>query len=312
MISIFSKKDKNKDKFDAAFSRSRNGFKEGFLGLFGRKIKIDSDFLDEIEAFLYQSDLGPTVTEMLVNKIEDESRKQNIDSYDQIRDIILNEFSTIFKENEQIMKIDSNKPAIVIVIGVNGAGKTTSIGKLANYYRKEGKKVLIIAGDTYRAAAVEQLDKWAQRSSVDIVKDTEAKNPSGLIFDGIQQGIAKDYDIIIIDTAGRLHTKTNLMEELSKIYKVIQKLIPEAPHESLLVLDGTVGQNGLVQAEMFKQAVPVTGLIITKLDGTAKGGIIVGVKNKLNIPVKFVGLGEKIDDLVPFNPEYYVNALFRS
>ncbi len=305
-----SSKKQNKSKFRSAFGRSRSVFREGLLGLVGKSIKIDDQFLDDIEAFLYQSDLGPAVTEKLVSSIEQQSRKRQIDSYEDIRDIILNEFKLIFSQDSLAMDTEDHHPAVIMVIGVNGAGKTTTIGKLAHYYQTLGKKVLIIAGDTYRAAAVDQLARWAERSGTDIVMDAEAKNPSGLIFDGIQKGIARKYDIIIIDTAGRLHTKTNLMEELSKIVKVIRKLIPDAPHENLLVLDGTVGQNGLIQAEQFRQAVPVTGLVITKLDGTAKGGIIVAVKQKLNIPVKFVGLGEQIDDLLPFDPEYYVNALF--
>jgi fused signal recognition particle receptor len=197
-----------------------------------------------------------------------------------------------------------------MVVGVNGAGKTTTIGKLASLYNSQGKKVLIIAGDTYRAAAIEQLDVWAQRAGVDIIKNLEAKGPSGIVYDGIQAGISRGSDIILVDTAGRLHNKMHLMEELKKMDRVIKKVIPDAPHETLLVLDGSIGQNSVVQAEEFTKITPVTSLIVTKLDGTAKGGSMIGIRQKLGIPVKFIGLGEKVEDLQPFDPVKYVHAMF--
>ena len=203
-----------------------------------------------------------------------------------------------------------NKNETIGIIGENGSGKTTTLGKLARYFADQGRKSLIIAGDTYRAAAIEQLETWAKRAGADFIKNPHATNPSGIIFDGIQKGIQNQTDIILIDTAGRLHNKSHLMDELSKILRVIKKLIPDAPHESLLVIDGTVGQNGLIQAREFGKILPITGLVITKLDGTAKGGILVSIHEELGYPVKFVGLGEKIDDLLPFDPGLYTDSLF--
>lgn len=311
-MGLFSRKKtpETEASFIKGLERSRNRFKEGLLSLFGRESKISDHFLDELEAFLLQSDLGVDSADRLMNSIIAASRKKAIQNYEDVVQILSQELGKIFLKDELEIAVEKAVPFVFVVIGVNGAGKTTTIGKLAYRYRKEGKKVLIVAGDTYRAAAVEQLEKWAERAGVDILKNTAAKNPSGVIYDGIQTGLAKKMDIIIVDTAGRLHNRTQLMNELSKIDRTIKKLIPEAPHETLLVLDGTVGQNGLVQAKEFQKAMPITGLVITKLDGTAKGGIVVGIKEKLNIPVKFVGLGEKIEDLKAFDPELYLRAMF--
>jgi len=299
-----------KQKFSHGFQRTRNRFREGLLSLIGKEIKINEDFLGDIEAFLYQSDFGPEVTESLLQKIELASRKQNISSYEQIRDIIKDEFHERFSLNDIAVPVDRHKPFVLLVSGVNGSGKTTTLGKLARYFADQGNKSLIIAGDTYRAAAIEQLETWAKRAGADFIKNPHATNPSGIIFDGIQKGIQNQTDIILIDTAGRLHNKSHLMDELSKILRVIKKLIPDAPHESLLVIDGTVGQNGLVQAREFGKILPITGLVITKLDGTAKGGILVSIHEELGYPVKFVGLGEKIDDLLPFDAGLYTDSLF--
>lgn len=309
-ISHNGKNESKSQKFSIGFQRSRNRFREGLLSLIGRELKIDEDFLGDIEAFLYQSDFGPTVTESLIQKIEESSRNLSINSYDQIRDILKNEFHERLSGNGISVPLDNHKPFVLLVSGVNGSGKTTTLGKLAHYFAGQGKKSLIIAGDTYRAAAVEQLETWAKRAGADFIKNPDAKNPSGIIYDGVQKGIQNETDIILIDTAGRLHNKSHLMDELSKILKVIKKLIPDAPHESLLVIDGTVGQNGLIQAREFGKILPVTGLVITKLDGTAKGGILVSIHEELGYPVKFVGLGEKIDDLLPFDPELYTDSLF--
>lgn len=313
MFGFFNRKDKNpENKFSYGLERSRGRFKEGLLSLFGKNIKIDAAFLEQVESFLYQSDLGADVSEQLIDAIQKASRSENLSSYEDIARIIESEFETVFENDDITVDIDRAKPFVIMVIGVNGAGKTTTIGKLAYLYKTAGKKVTIVAGDTYRAAAVDQLERWAERAGVEIVKNAEAKNPSGIVYDGIQTGLNNGSDVIIVDTAGRLHTKYNLMDELSKLDRIVKKLIPEAPHETLLVLDGTVGQNGLIQAREFQKAAPVTGLVITKLDGTAKGGIVIGVKSKLNIPVKFVGLGEQLEDLIPFDPHSYVRALFRT
>ncbi len=301
---------KKKDRYEEGLSKSRNRFKEGLMSLFGRGMKISTDFMDEIEAFLYESDLGVDVCDMILEKIESESRKKELLSYEDIQAVIANIFSEMFKDDDLTISVDDQKPFVILVVGVNGAGKTTTIGKLANLYRKQGKKVLIVAGDTYRAAAIEQLDVWAQRAGVDIIKNLAAQAPSGIVYDGVQAGLSRGVDVILIDTAGRLHNKSHLMDELEKIHRVIQKVIPDAPHETLLVLDGSIGQNSVVQAEEFTKITPVSGLIVTKLDGTAKGGSMICIRKKLNIPVKYIGLGEAVEDLREFEPEKYVTALF--
>jgi len=316
---LFKRKNKEKpaeqevlkdERYEAGLSKSRNRFKEGLLSLFGRGMKISDDFMEDIEAFLYESDLGADVCDMILEKIEAASRKKDLLAYEDIRDIIAELFEDLFKGDDLSIPIDENHPCVILVVGVNGAGKTTTIGKLASLYRSMGKKVLIVAGDTYRAAAIEQLDIWAERAGVDIIKNLEAKAPSGIVYDGIQAGISRDSDIILIDTAGRLHNKVHLMDELDKIKRVIQKIIPEAPHETLLVLDGSIGQNSVVQAQEFTKVTPISGLIVTKLDGTAKGGSMIGIRQKLSIPVKYIGLGEKLEDLQAFDPVRYVNAMF--
>jgi len=303
-------KSKADDNYEKGLSKSRNRFKEGLLSLFGRGMKISDDFMEDIEAFLYESDLGADVCDMILKKIAMASRKKELMTYEDIRDIIAELFEYLFKDDNLSIPIQENHPCVILVVGVNGAGKTTTIGKLASLYRNQGKKVLIIAGDTYRAAAIEQLDIWAERAEVDIIKNLEAKAPSGIVYDGIQAGISRDSDIILIDTAGRLHNKVHLMDELDKIKRVIQKIIPEAPHETLLVLDGSIGQNSVVQAQEFTKVTPISGLIVTKLDGTAKGGSMIGIRQKLSIPVKYIGLGEKLEDLQAFDPVRYVHAMF--
>ncbi|MFA6618386.1 MAG: signal recognition particle-docking protein FtsY [Candidatus Neomarinimicrobiota bacterium] len=297
-------------RYEEGLSKSRNRFKEGLFSLFGRGMKISEDFMDEIEAFLYESDLGVDICDMIMEKIEEESRKKELMSYEDIQTIIAGIFSYMFKDDDLSIPIDKHHPCVILVVGINGAGKTTTIGKLASLYRSQGKKVLIVAGDTYRAAAVEQLDVWARRAGVDIIKNLKAKSPSGVVYDGVHAGISRDSDVILIDTAGRLHNKSHLMEELDKIHRVIKKVIPDAPHETLLVLDGSIGQNSVVQAEEFTKITPVTGLIVTKLDGTAKGGSMIGIRKKLDIPVKYIGLGEAIEDLREFEPKKYVQAMF--
>lgn len=298
------------NKFYSGLKKTRDKFKKDLFSLFGDNSEIDNELLDEVEAFLYQSDIGANITEKLLDDIKIESKKNTINDFKDIKTIFYDKFSELFKEDDLKVDVENNKPFVILVTGVNGSGKTTSIGKLANYYSQKGKKVLIVAGDTYRAAAVEQLDEWAKRSKVDIIKNLEANNPSGIIFDGISAGVSRKSDVIIVDTAGRLHNKKHLMEELTKIERVIKKVIPDAPHESLLVIDGTIGQNSLIQAKEFMNSIPITGLIMTKLDGTAKGGILIAIKDELDIPVKFIGLGEGIDDLLPFSSKYYIESLF--
>jgi fused signal recognition particle receptor len=274
-------------------------------------MKISTDFMDDIEAFLYESDFGVDICDMILEKIEIESRKKELITYEDIQNILSDIFSDMFDGDDLSIPIDKHHPCVILVVGVNGAGKTTTIGKLASLYHSQGKKVLIVAGDTYRAAAIEQLDVWAKRADVDIIKNLEAKSPSGIVYDGVHAGLSRDSDIILIDTAGRLHNKSHLMDELDKMYRVIKKVIPEAPHETLLVLDGSIGQNSVMQAEEFTKITPVTGLIVTKLDGTAKGGSMIAIRKKLNIPVKYIGLGESLEDLREFEPKKYVQAMFQ-
>ena len=298
------------ERYDKGLKKSRNRFKEGLLSLFGRGMKVSEDFLDDIEAFLYESDLGADICEMVLEEIRSVSRKKELVSSNDIMNIMENVFTAMFEGDDLTIPIGKYRPCVILVVGVNGAGKTTTIGKLASLYRSQGKKVLIVAGDTYRAAAIEQLDVWAERAGVDIIKNLDAKAPSGIVYDGIQAGVSRGSDVILVDTAGRLHSKTHLMDELDKIKRVIQKIIPEAPHETLLVLDGSIGQNSVVQAQEFTKVTPVTGLIVTKLDGTAKGGSMIGIRKKLGIPVKYIGLGETLEDLQPFDPINYVQAMF--
>ncbi len=279
--------------------------------LFKGKDFISADDLDEIEALLLQADLGYSTVERVIDqlkeKVREDGRTDRAFVECTISEIVRATLSAVIREETEV-----EGPRVVLVLGVNGTGKTTSAGKLAHLLTKSGKKVILAAADTFRAAAIEQLEVWAQRSGSEIVKHKEGSDPSAVAFDAAQAAIKRGADYLIVDTAGRLHNKSNLMEELKKVGRVVGSQIPSAPHEVLLVIDATTGQNGLVQAREFNKAVPLTGLILTKLDGTAKGGIIVAVTDELKIPVKFVGVGEGIEDFRPFDAEEYSKALFYS
>lgn len=271
--------------------------------------KIDEELFEELEEILITSDVGVDTSLKIIENLKQRVKSERATDPKQVRELLKDEIANIFNSGDARLNLNT-KPAVIVVVGVNGVGKTTSIGKLCHMLKMQGKKVLMAAGDTFRAAAIDQLEIWAKRAGVDIIKHTEGSDPSAVIFDAIQAAKARDYDVIVCDTAGRLHTKKNLMEELKKIFRIIDRELPGADVETLLVLDATTGQNALSQAKTFTEATGVTGLVLTKLDGTAKGGIIVSIKSELDIPVKFIGVGESIDDLQPFDAQGFVDALF--
>jgi len=295
-------------RLKSGLSKTRKILSTDINELFAGNRKLDDELLEELEELLITSDIGVQTTMNLIQSISIKSSE--ISGPEQLKNIlrekILELLNTTVKTSQKIV----GKPHVIMVIGVNGVGKTTTIGKLAARFSSSGKKVIIAAADTFRAAAIEQLMIWADRAGVDIIKHKEMSDPAAVAFDGIQAAVARDADIVLVDTAGRLHTKKNLMEELKKIKRTISKKLPGAPHEILLILDATTGQNALSQAELFNDALDVTGIALTKLDGTAKGGIVVSICNAFEIPLNYIGIGEKIEDLQEFDPTEFVNALF--
>ncbi len=269
---------------------------------------VDEDLFEVLEEILIMSDLGVNTSEDIIEKLRITAKEKKITDSSMLKAELRNILIEILSEGDNTVKTEG-KPAIIMVIGVNGVGKTTSIGKIANMYREMGKKVVIAAADTFRAAAIEQLEVWAERSGADIIKQQEGSDPAAVIYDAIRAAVNRKADILLCDTAGRLHNKKNLMEELKKIYKILDKELPQSSKEVLLVLDATTGQNAVSQAKQFKEAADITGIALTKLDGTAKGGIVFSIKNDYGIPVKLIGLGEKIDDMEEFNPEEFVDAI---
>ena len=309
--------------FDAfKLSRLKEGLAKTRDNLFGKvqkilssKSKIDDELIDNLEEVLIAGDVGVTTTMKIIGHIKERVKKDRYEDPSELDRLLRDEIQNIFVngstvESDPFDIPTSHRPHVIMVVGVNGVGKTTTIGKLAYNYRTAGKKVLIAAADTFRAAANEQLKIWAQRAGVEIIQQRHGADPAAVAFDSLKSAISKNTDVMIIDTAGRLHTKVNLMEELKKIKRVLQKQLPNAPHEVLLVLDASTGQNAIQQAKQFTEAVGITGLVITKLDGTAKGGVVLAISQELNIPVRFIGVGEKIDDLQPFDRKAFVDALF--
>ncbi|NOY58127.1 MAG: signal recognition particle-docking protein FtsY [Calditrichaeota bacterium] len=304
-MSVFS-------KLQNSLAKTRAGLVDGINRVVAKTRRIDEEFLDELEELLILSDIGVDIIENIIDDLRKKGKEIGVVDSDGIIRLLKADLVAAFSNGMQSVSIDfSEKPHVISIVGVNGTGKTTSIGKLANKFQKEGKKVLLAAADTFRAAAIDQLEIWAKRSGADIVQTQPGADPASVAFDALKAAIARDMDILIIDTAGRLHTKTNLIAELEKIHRVLKKQMPQAPHEVLLVMDATTGQNGLAQARRFAQAVDVNGIILTKLDGTAKGGVVFSIAKKLHIPVRFIGLGEKIDDIEVFDPELFVEALFQ-
>ena len=277
------------------------------LPLLGKFINIDKNVLNEVELTLLTADVGVELTEMLVDRLRTVKRKEAV----KLRDILKDEIKSLITEENVELKLDC-KPHVVLFVGVNGTGKTTTIGKLSWKYAQEGRKVLTVSADTFRAAAYDQLEIWSKRAGVEFMGNPQGKDPSAIAFDAMKSAVARQTDIVLIDTAGRLHTKFNLMQELAKIKRVISKALPGAPHDIWLIIDATTGQNGIVQAQEFLKDVGVTGIILTKLDGTAKGGIVLSIHHKLNIPIRYLGVGEKIEDLIEFEPDSFVEALLSS
>lgn len=278
------------------------------------KTEIDDEFLEELENILVSADVGVETTLGIVDAITERARRETYRSEEELNRMLMEEIQQMLQESGEDHPADfdavlSAKPYVILVVGVNGAGKTTSIAKLAHHYEKAGKKVIIAAADTFRAAAYEQLKIWADRAGVPIIGQGQGSDPASVVFDAVSAAVARDADVVLVDTAGRLHNKSHLMEELAKIMRVAKKKIPEAPHEVLLVLDGTTGQNAVSQAREFTRFVNVTGLVVTKLDGTSKGGIVLSISRELNLPVKYIGVGEKIDDFQLFDREKFVEAL---
>lgn len=301
-------------KFKAGLEKTRNSFTSKVNDLVARYRKVDEDFFEELEDVLLQADVGFETVMELMDKLRFEVQRQNIKDTNGIQAIISEKLVEIYESGEEnLIELNiqqSGDLTVILFVGVNGVGKTTTIGKLAHRLKSEGKSVILAAGDTFRAGAIEQLQVWGDRVGVEVIAQSEGSDPAAVMYDAIRAAKNRGVDILICDTAGRLQNKVNLMNELEKVHRVISREIPDAPHEVLLALDATTGQNALVQAQMFKEATNVTGIVLTKLDGTAKGGIVLAIRNKLHIPVKFVGLGEKMDDLQPFDAERYVYGLF--
>lgn len=312
-FSIFNK-DK-KDTLDKGLEKTKESFFKKLSRTVAGKSKVDDNILDELEEILISSDVGVDTTLRIIERIEKRVAQDKYLGTDELNQILKEEIAGLLQENEAYSQLDTNfssveNPYVIMVVGVNGVGKTTTIGKLAYQFKNMGKKVYLGAGDTFRAAAVDQLQIWAERVGVEIVKQNMGSDPASVAYDTLSSAKSNNADIAIIDTAGRLHNKINLMNELSKIKKVMQKVIPDAPHEILLVLDGSTGQNAFEQAKQFTKATEVNALAITKLDGTAKGGVVIGVSDQFKIPVKYIGVGEKMEDLQVFNRKEFVDSLF--
>lgn len=298
------------DRLKAGVQKTRAGLMEKIEdAVHGRK-EIDTDVLEELEYALITADLGARTTSEILERIRERVARHQVADVAQLKKLIREYLLEVLRASDRDPITVAEPPVVVMVVGVNGAGKTTSIGKLTKRLQAEGKTVMICAADTFRAAAIEQLEVWAQRTGAEFVRQQTGADPSAIVFDALQSGKARKFDYVIVDTAGRLHTKTNLMAELEKMRRTAQRVIPDAPHEVLLVIEATTGQNGLEQARKFTESAEVTGIILTKLDGTAKGGVVVAISRELGVPIRYVGVGEQIDDLLPFDPEAFAASLF--
>lgn len=298
------------NKFRNSLSGNKTGFIDRLSSLFSSG-EINEEFYEELEEILVSGDVGVETTVRLVEEIRDEVKELKLKERTEVKEQLIEKLTALMTRSEGDIQL-KDEPQVILLVGVNGSGKTTSAAKLANLYKQEGKSVLLVAGDTFRAAAIEQLEIWAERAEVELIKQQAGSDPSALFFDAMNSARARNIDLVIGDTAGRLHNKFNLMEELNKINRVIGRCQEGAPHQVLLVLDATTGQNAVAQAKSFNQSLPVTGLILTKLDGTARGGIVVSIQDSLGIPVRYVGLGEKMEDLAPFEPDQFARALLES
>ncbi len=301
------------EKFKQGLTKTRNSFSEKVNDLVARYREVDEDFFEELEDVMIQADIGVETVMELIDKLKFEVKRRNIKDTKDVQSVISEKLVEIYQSGEEqtnAVNIQEGQLTVILFVGVNGVGKTTTIGKLAHKYKSEGKKVLLAAGDTFRAGAIEQLEVWGDRVGVEVIKQGAGSDPAAVMFDAVQAAKSRKADILLCDTAGRLQNKVNLMKELEKVKKVIEREVPGAPHEVLLVLDATTGQNALIQTKTFKEATDVSGIVLTKLDGTAKGGIVIAIRNELGIPVKFAGLGEQMDDLQEFDAEQFVYGLF--
>ncbi|MGG0737967.1 signal recognition particle-docking protein FtsY [Niallia taxi] len=301
------------EKFKDGLAKTRSNFSDKVNDLVSRYRKVDEDFFEELEEILIGADVGFETVMELIDELKSEVKKRNIQDPREVQAVISEKLVAIYQGGEEetsAINVQQDGLTVILFVGVNGVGKTTTIGKLAHRYKAEGKKVVLAAGDTFRAGAIEQLEVWGERAGVDVIKQGAGSDPAAVMYDAVQAAKSRNADILLCDTAGRLQNKVNLMNELEKVKRVIEREVPGAPHEVLLVLDATTGQNALIQAKTFKEATNVSGLVLTKLDGTAKGGIVLAIRKELQIPVKLVGLGEKMDDLQNFDAEKYVYGLF--
>jgi fused signal recognition particle receptor len=299
------------DRMKEAVSRTRENLAERIEDVVSFGKEIDRNTLDDLEATLIGADLGTTTTHEVLEKLREKADRKQIQNLDELKRLLKEELLAILTSanSRPVQRVDGT-PEVILVVGVNGTGKTTTIGKLAQVFRSQGKNVLLCAADTFRAAAIEQLEIWGQRTGTEVIKTKAGGDPAAVLFDALQAASARKTDYVVVDTAGRLHTKSNLMLELEKMRRTAQRIIPGAPHETLLVMDATTGQNGLQQAKLFTEAAGVTGIVLTKLDGTAKGGVVVAISREMGVPVRYVGVGEKAGDLLPFNPKEFVDSLF--
>lgn len=307
----FSKQDQN--KLETGLAKTKNSFLSRLGKVVVGKTKIDEDFLDELESILIQADVGVATTLKIIDALEDRTKKEKYLGFNDLIKMLREEISGLLTQKEIDEKVSENNnhhPHVVMVVGVNGVGKTTTVGKLAHQFKTQGKKIMLGAADTFRAGAIDQLQIWADRAKVPLVRQEMGSDPASVAFDTLKAATNSDIDLVFIDTAGRLHNKINLMNELSKVKRVMSKIISGAPHEVLLVLDGSTGQNAFEQAKQFTSATEVTSLAITKLDGTAKGGVLLGISDQFQIPVKYIGVGEGIEDLQDFNPQQFIQTLF--
>ena len=298
------------DRLKAGIEKTRTGLVDKLEDALSGKKEIDADVLDELEYALITADIGVKTTAEILDQIRLRVDRKQLGNAQELKGLIREHLLEVLQANDRPMQRVAEPPAVVMVVGVNGAGKTTTIGKLAQLYKDEGRTVLLCAADTFRAAAIEQLEVWGARTNTDVIRQKTGADPSAVLFDALHAAKARKVDYVIVDTAGRLHTKDNLMAELEKMRRITQKVIPSAPHEVLLVLDGTTGQNGLEQARKFTETSGVTGIVLTKLDGTAKGGVIVAITRELGLPIRYVGVGEQVGDLLPFDPETFIDSLF--
>ena len=296
-------------RLKSGLAKTRSNFAGGFDNIVHGKAKVGPELLEELEETLLIADVGMQTTSFILDDLKREVSQNRIRENKEVLEQLKQRMIHVLSQNQKPLPYSEHQPFVILVVGANGSGKTTTIGKLARHWKQEGKKILLAAGDTFRAAAIDQLQVWADRSDIPCISQKSGADPSAVAYDAVQAGLARGMDIVLIDTAGRLQTNTNLMEELKKIKRVIGKILPGAPHETLLVLDATIGQNSISQARLFNEALEVDGLVMTKLDGTAKGGVLFNITDDLKLPIRFVGVGEKPEDLQEFNPETFVEAL---